>query len=111
MTRLRVLTLLVLFTAPVALDGCYRHFCELEIETDALPDGTVGQFYAFELDSDCGGDFWFLRSGNLPPGIALEDDGDLVGTPTRRGEFIFTVGLEDLFTGELVFKGFVLTIN
>jgi len=83
----------------------------MEIESSSLPEGIVGQSYSFELQSDCGGDLWFLSNGNLPPGISLENDGDLVGTPVLAGVFVFTVGLEDSFNGELVFKGFSINVR
>lgn len=92
----------------LALAACDA--CDLAIVTDSLPDGVVDQPYFFELDEDCGGDFWFLADGSLPPGISLDDDGVLAGRPSRTGEFFFTVGLED-FYGHQVVKGFSLTIK
>ena len=98
-------TVTLLSLALVACDPC-----DLAIETGSLPGGVVGQPYYFELAEDCGGDFWFLADGSLPPGISLDDDGVLAGRPSRAGEFFFTVGLED-FYGHQVVKGFSLTIR
>jgi hypothetical protein len=92
----------------LALAACDA--CDLTIVTDSLPDGVVGRPYSFELEEDCGGDVWFLAEGSLPPGISLTEEGLLAGTPSRAGEFIFTVGLED-FYGRHVVKGFSLTIK
>jgi putative Ig domain-containing protein len=38
---------------------------------------------------------WKLESGDLPPGLKLEEDGTLHGTPTRTGEFRFTISARD----------------
>jgi len=84
--------------------------CELAIVTGRLPDGVVGRPYFYELEEECGGDIWFLADGSLPPGISLTGDGVLVGTPSRSGEYFFTVGLDD-FYGRQVVKGFSLTIR
>jgi hypothetical protein len=95
-----------------ALTGC-GDGCKPRIRTDALPDGTVGVFYKVDLDSDCSSrqEFWFLSDGTLPPGISLLDDGEISGTPTTAGTFLFTVGLENTDFGGVAFKGLSLTIN
>jgi hypothetical protein len=38
---------------------------------------------------------WSLAAGQLPPGLALEEDGDLRGTPGAKGLFAFTVAATD----------------
>lgn len=38
---------------------------------------------------------WRVEKGALPPGLKLEDDGRLHGSPERTGEFQFTVSLID----------------
>ena len=86
--------------------GC----CDLSIESDTLPAATTGQAYSFSLESDCGGDVWFVSEGVLPPGIAFTSEGDFSGIPSAAGTFVFTVGLED-FSGHTVFKGFSLTVT
>jgi hypothetical protein len=94
--------------------GCYYYDdddCEVKIETNALPPGIVGVEYRFNLDSKCGGDDWFIAEGLLPPGISLQSDGDLVGTPVVAGSFIFTVGIIDYFDYDEAFKGFQLTVG
>ena len=40
-----------------------------------------------------------LASGSLPPGLTLEADGDLVGTPTTPGSYAFNVAATDSSTG------------
>jgi hypothetical protein len=90
---------------PVACGGC-----SVKIETDALPDGIVGAEYFTQLDSDCGGDQWFLDNGNLPPGIALSNGGKLTGTPLLAGVYTFTIGVVDFDDGDFAFRGFVLNV-
>ncbi|MBM4244411.1 MAG: hypothetical protein FJ148_11440 [Deltaproteobacteria bacterium] len=90
---------------PVACDGC-----STSISTSELPDGIVGQEYFVQLDSDCGGDQWFLDSGTLPPGIALSNGGKLTGAPLLAGLYTFTIGVVDYDDGDYAFRGFALTV-
>ena len=85
--------------------------CDLQIDTGALADGVVGVFYDFGLHSDCGGDFWVLTDGNLPPGIGLLQAGELRGVPTTAGNFHFTLAVIDDDSGDTAFKGFALTVH
>lgn len=102
------------FTAGI---GCYYYDddddCDLKIQTDALPPAFVGVEYRFNLDSKCGGDDWFISEGNLPPGISLQSDGDLLGVPLVAGSFIFTVGVieYDYYDYDEAFKGFQLVVT
>jgi hypothetical protein len=108
--RLRVLLpFLVLLVAVSGPAGC--NDCNLRITTEDLPDGIVGENYSFGLSSQCGGDFWFLDHGNLPPGIGLLTEGQLRGTPTLAGSFSFTLGVVNGDTFETALKGFVLTVQ
>jgi hypothetical protein len=103
---LTVLGLAVPASAPLA--GCSS--CDTEVSTSTLPDATVGSSYGFQLDSDCGGDAWFLSQGNLPPGIGLNVDGELSGVPAVSGIYTFTIGVVDFGSGEQAFKGLSLTV-
>ena len=87
--------------------------CELEVETSELPDAVQGESYAFNLESDCGGDEWRLSDSNLPPGITMNEDGELRGTPTQSGSFSFTVEvLEfDAFDTDHAFAGLSLLVQ
>jgi hypothetical protein len=60
------------------------------IATTSLPNGKVGVYYGQVLDA---GDFatWSLASGDLPPGLNLDSDGYIYGTPTRAVTYEFTV--------------------
>jgi len=85
--------------------------CSLSVSTTSLPNGTVGVRYFKELNSHCGGDAWFIQTGQLPPGIGLQDNGDLEGTPTMAGVFTFTVAVFDFGSGETAFKGLSLAVD
>jgi len=54
---------------------------------------------------------WRLEKekGSLPPGLKLEDDGLLHGSPERTGEFRFAVSVHD--AGQAVQKAFVLRVH
>ena len=70
----------------------------LGIKTEVtLQDGEVGVPYTFEFDGEEGCQpyhFAFL-AGQLPPGLTVTDDGELTGTPTQPGAFVFWVQLTD----------------
>lgn len=85
--------------------------CSTSITTASLPDGVVGENYFLELNSDCGGDVWFVQSGTLPPGISLQDTGKLRGVPTLAGIYPFTVGVFDYGSGDTAYKGFALVVE
>jgi putative Ig domain-containing protein len=85
--------------------------CDLKIGTDELPDGVVGVDYSARIDSDCGGDQFFFDEGHLPPGIEIQSDGDLRGTPIAAGTFTFTVGVVDFGSGDEAVKGFQIVVH
>src|SRR5512135_2895691 len=89
--------------------GCSS--CDLRVSTRMLPDATVGIRYDVPLTSNCGGDAWFLQTGTLPPGIGLQEDGELAGIPTLAGIYTFTVGVVDFPSGSTAYKGFSLTVD
>jgi Putative Ig domain len=69
------------------------------ITTEALPSGTVGEFYC------CGNLFasggvqpytWSVVAGTLPPGLTLpKRENTISGPPTTAGTFTFTVCVTD----------------
>jgi hypothetical protein len=100
--------LLLLAALAGAMPACSD--CDLSITTQSLPDGDVGMSYFVHLDSDCGGDDWFIQTGILPPGIGLQENGKIQGTPTSPGIFPLTVGVFDFGSGEVAYKGFEIEI-
>ena len=68
------------------------------IEPEKLPDTYPQEPYAVKLYAK--GDYvpvlqWRVESGALPPGIKLEEDGELRGAAERAGEFEFVVAVRD----------------
>ena len=106
----RSLLLLALLVAlsggPVACSDC-----NLSVNTTFLPDGFVGVYYSAGLNSACGGDAWGLQTGDLPPGINLQENGFMQGFPTRAGLFTFTVAVVDFDTGEVAYGGLEIRVH
>jgi len=70
----------------------------IEITTDSLPSGTVGDYYEQEIGVNGGISplTWFLTSGSLPAGLKLDTvNGVVYGTSTQSGNFIFGVKVTD----------------
>jgi hypothetical protein len=71
----------------------------LDIEQDIQPpDAVVGVPYSFQLvgEEGCEEEYTFtLQVGNFPPGLVLQKDGLIKGTPTQAGLFEFYVELTD----------------
>ena len=71
---------------------------DLAIESDAqLPETYPHAAYEFRFQARGGVPplHWRLEKGLLPPGLKLEDDGLLHGSPDRTGDFQFTVSVTD----------------
>ncbi len=69
----------------------------LVVRTLALPEATLGEAYNAALASAGGArpHRWRLRDGTVPPGLTLEPDGRLVGTPSAEGSFSFRAEVAD----------------
>ncbi|MBQ7154148.1 MAG: putative Ig domain-containing protein [Synergistaceae bacterium] len=67
----------------------------MSITTDSLPDGKEGVAYKSTLESTTSyytnEVTWSLAAGTLPPGLSLDTYGTISGTPTRAGEYTFSV--------------------
>jgi large repetitive protein len=84
-----------------------------------LSQGMVGGAYAqnFFLSGGAGPYTWSLASGQLPPGLALQNFGDprdadneLGGTPTTAGTYTFTYAAHRL-PGQQATQQFSLTVD
>jgi hypothetical protein len=85
---------------------------QLTIETAALPDGVVGQDYSQTIKA-IGGTApyrWALKSGRLPNGLALSEEGVISGRPTVNGEQAFEVEVTEQ-SGQTVTKQFSIDID
>ena len=69
----------------------------LHITTSSLPKAPTGLLYSYQLSASGGVQpyGWKLWSGELPPGISFSSSGELSGTPTNRGTYIFEVQVND----------------
>jgi large repetitive protein len=68
----------------------------LTIDQPTVPTATVGTPYGLRLTASGGGtQRWALAGGTLPPGVGLGADGTLTGTPTTKGDYPFSVKVED----------------
>jgi hypothetical protein len=76
-----------------------------------LPVGEVGQSYFQGLNaSSCNPSFtWTNTSGTLPPGVSFYNNGQLSGTPTTNGVYVFTVQVTD-GNSAMTNKQFSLTV-
>lgn len=67
----------------------------LNITTASLPSGKIGSFYNASLTATATGIRegvkWAATSGFFPPGLTLNADGTISGSPAARGTYIFTV--------------------
>jgi len=69
----------------------------LTITTEPLPEAALQQIYRVHLQATGGMPplHWTLTSGQLPPGLELEDSGVISGIATKIGDYRFTVTVAD----------------
>ena len=67
---------------------------------DDFADGTVGTVYNQDVNSaGVTNPIFSLESGTLPDGLQLDSGGIIFGTPTKNGDFDFTLGVTEAGTG------------
>jgi parallel beta-helix repeat protein len=108
------------FTVRVSQGGSYvtkaykiNVFKAVSISAGNLKTGTVGKNYSTTLKAKGGkGPFnWFLTSGNLPAGLALNGaTGAIAGIPLERGTFTPTIKVTDALGGAAQ-KAFTLIVK
>lgn len=67
------------------------------ILTSTVPQGRVDQAYAAQLEAE-GGEMPYtfsIAAGALPMGLTMAADGEISGTPTEGGDFMFSVRVTD----------------
>jgi Putative Ig domain len=88
---------------------------ELIIQNEAeLPDAYPRTPYEYRFHARGGVPVlhWRVEKGTLPPGMKLQDDGLLHGSPEHKGEFQFTVSVRDGGQPQqAVQKGFTLHVQ
>lgn len=69
----------------------------LSISSEALPDAALQQICRFRLQAVGGIPplHWTVTSGQIPPGLELEDSGVISGIATKIGDYRFTVTVAD----------------
>ncbi|MBI2685966.1 MAG: putative Ig domain-containing protein [Acidobacteria bacterium] len=55
------------------------------------PVASIGSPYTFDLDSTGGATGFTLALGQLPPGLNIDTNGTITGTPTTAGDYHFTI--------------------
>jgi hypothetical protein len=73
---------------------------DMQIDSVALPGGVPGRAYSATLgvSGGVGPRVFSVTSGALPPGLNLNPDGSIDGTPTEQGTFSFMVTAADAST-------------
>ncbi|MFD8479342.1 putative Ig domain-containing protein [Kitasatospora sp. NPDC059673] len=84
------------------------------IITPFLHDGTVGVGYTDVVEATTQNPnpqlTWTLAAGELPPGLTLNPDGTITGTPTAAGSYTFTVQVSDPVDGTST-REYTIVIN
>lgn len=62
-----------------------------------MADGTVGSDYSQKIEVEGGTPPYLsaINSGQLPPGLLLDENGLVRGIPTTRGKYTFNIGVVD----------------
>jgi hypothetical protein len=107
---MRRISLSVVLVCLLALTAA---MAQVSINTPSpLPAGASGSPYSQALSAS-GGAIpyqWTLSGGALPPGLGMNPDGSIGGTPTAAGTFTFTAKVVDSQGGNTI-KEYSLTVN
>jgi hypothetical protein len=81
------------------------------IATASLPVAIMGVAYAQVLSAagGAGGYTWSIASGSPPPGISLQSNGALTGTPAAVGNFSFTARVTDAASAQAT-RAFIIAV-
>jgi type II secretory pathway pseudopilin PulG/uncharacterized membrane protein YgcG len=100
----------------ITIDDLRQKICSsFTITTTSLPDGVMHQAYpSVQIEATNGVKPYTFSlvsgSGNLPPGLTLNSDCTISGTPTQAGTYSFTVQVKDN-EGKIATKRFSITIQ
>jgi hypothetical protein len=87
----------LLLVFPIASVCLFGQNAQLQITNASLPDGQQGNIYS-EVFNATGGAApyrWKISAGTIPPGVAMNGNGNFVGTTERAGTSNFTVMVTD----------------
>lgn len=100
----------------ITIDDLRQQICSsFTITTTSLPDGIMHQAYpSVQIEATNGVKPYTFSlvsgSGNLPPGLTLNSNGTISGTPTQAGTYSFTVQAKDS-ENKIATKRFSITIQ
>ena len=94
--RSRVLGLVVVAALSTLLLSSSAGALDINAEV-SMPDAAVGTPYSFQFAAEegCLPYNYAFKTGNLPPGLHVELNGLLTGTPTVPGTFVFWIEVTD----------------
>ena len=89
--------LLAIFSIRMAAQPAGETIQPLVVQTVSLPKAYLRQPFVTRLEARGGVPpiRWEVSEGSLPPGMFLNPDGELEGTPSQTGDFFFTVRATD----------------
>jgi hypothetical protein len=92
--------LLLLLVVPIASVCLFGQGAQLQITNASLPYGQQGNIYSEVFNATAGVSpyKWKISAGSIPLGVAMNENGNFVGTPERAGTFNFTVTVKDAGT-------------
>src|SRR5258708_21793769 len=87
----------LLLVVPIASVGLFGKGAQLQMTKASLPRGEQGSIYSEVFDATAGASpyRWQISAGTIPPGVAMNGNGNFVGTPVSAGTFNFTVTVRD----------------
>ena len=93
---MRTVGLIVLAAAIAALVASGASALDINDEV-SMPDALVGTPYSFQFKAEegCQPYNFSFKAGTLPPGLHVERNGLLTGTPTEAGTFSFWIEVDD----------------
>jgi len=88
---------LLLLVVPIASVCLFGQGAQLQITNASLPYGQQGNIYSEAFNATAGASpyRWKISAGTIPPGVAMNGNGNFVGTPERAGTFNFSVTVTD----------------
>jgi len=91
---------LLLLVVPIGSVCLFGQDAQLQITNASLPHGQQGNIYSEVFNATAGASpyRWKISAGTIPPGVAMNGNGNFVGTPERAGTFNFTVTVTDAFS-------------
>ncbi len=81
------------------------------VTTSPLPNGNLNLAYATGIQTVAPFTGWTISKGALPPGLGIDNNGNITGTPTAVGNFGFEITGQDVSSFIVYTQGYSLKIN